>query len=290
MKPSWTPIVMPQEHGDGEQPGAQVDAAPMRCDRAREVRFASFQCGHDLRLPPHPDTEQYQLLAIVPPSIYRRCRLPEMAKKQLRVIVCLRDLRAPRERRPAAGWQSRGDDDGPISQTAGRQLDAALSAAGNRAGVLRGLDQPRVLRDRTQSGVQARMAECRPRRTASAQGQLLHQGTEGRQHLDHRGADRQRRGQGVSQHLQAPRQQAGVERHAAGGDQRRLPAVHLQVPRLALRPRRQPDLRAAGGGVLRPRQEPLRPGGRALRRLGRLHLRQLRRRNRSRRCATSSGR
>ena len=34
-----------------------------------------------------------------------------------------------------------------------------------------------------------------------------------------------------------------------------MSAVHLQVPRLALRPGRQPDLRPAGGGVLRPRQE-----------------------------------
>ena len=33
-----------------------------------------------------------------------------------------------------------------------------------------------------------------------------------------------------------------------------LPPVHVQVPRLALRPRRQPELRAAGVGVLRPRQ------------------------------------
>ena len=91
---------------------------------------------------------------------------------------------------------------------------------------------------------------------------------DGRQHLDHRGAHRQRRGEGVPQHLPAPRQQAGVERHAAGRDQRRLPAVHLQVPRLALRPGRQPDLRPAGGGVLRPRQEPLRTWCRCTARCG----------------------
>ncbi len=40
--------------------------------------------------------------------------------------------------------------------------------------------------------------------------------------------------QGVSQRLPPSRQQAGVERHAAGGDQRCVPPVHLQVPRLAL--------------------------------------------------------
>ena len=37
------------------------------------------------------------------------------------------------------------------------------------------------------------------------------------------------------------------------GGQGHLPAVHLQVPRLALRPRGRADVRAAGGGVLRPR-------------------------------------
>ena len=58
------------------------------------------------------------------------------------------------------------------------------------------------------------------------------------------------------------------------GDERHLPAVHLQVPRLALRPRRYPELRAAGGRVLRSRQETLRPRSGPLRRLGGLHLRQ----------------
>ena len=36
------------------------------------------------------------------------------------------------------------------------------------------------------------------------------------------------------QRLPPPRQQVGVERHAARGDQRCVPPVHLQVPRLAL--------------------------------------------------------
>ncbi len=69
---------------------------------------------------------------------------------------------------------------------------AALSGAGYRAGVLRGLDQPGVLRGRAQGGVQAGMAECRSHRTTPTQGQLLHQGAEGRQHLDHRGAHQSR--------------------------------------------------------------------------------------------------
>ena len=60
--------------------------------------------------------------------------------------------------------------------------------------------------------------------------------------------------------------------------QRGLPAVHLQVPRMALRPRRIAQPRAAGERVLRPRQGQLRAGPRALRGVGRVHLRQLRRR------------
>ena len=40
----------------------------------------------------------------------------------------------------------------------------------------------------------------------------------------------------------------------AGRDVRRLPPVHLQVPRVAVRPRRRVHLRPAGVGVLRPRQ------------------------------------
>ena len=36
----------PEEHHARQQSDAEVDAAPVRCDRAGEVRFASFQCGH----------------------------------------------------------------------------------------------------------------------------------------------------------------------------------------------------------------------------------------------------
>ena len=53
------------------------------------------------------------------------------------------------------------------------------------------------------------------------------------------------------------------------GGRRHLPPVHLQVPRLALRPRGRPHLRAAGVGVLRPRQGRLRPRARAGARCGR---------------------
>src|SRR6201987_880628 len=69
-----------------------------------------------------------------------------------------------------------------------------------------------------------------------------------------------------------------MERHAAGGNQRLLQAVPMQVSRLALRLGRPPDPRTAGGLILRPGQEPLRAGAGALRRVARLHLRELRRR------------
>ena len=52
--------------------------------------------------------------------------------------------------------------------------------------------------------------------------------------------------------------------------------VHLQVPRVALRPRRCTDVRAAGFRVLRLRHGRLRAESGALRRLERLHLHQLR--------------
>ena len=89
-----------------------------------------------------------------------------------------------------------------------------------------------------------------------------------------RGEGQGRRGPGLPQHLPPPGQQAGVERLPQRGDRRHLPPVHLQVPRLALRPRRRPHLRPAGGGVLRPRQGRLRPRLRADRGVGGVHLRE----------------
>ena len=52
------------------------------------------------------------------------------------------------------------------------------------------------------------------------------------------------------------------------------PPVRVQVPRLALRPRRRLLVRPTGAGVLRPGQGRLRPRPRALRHLGGLHLHQ----------------
>src|SRR5215469_2516429 len=74
--------------------------------------------------------------------------------------------------------------------------------------------------------------------------------------------------------MPTPRQQAGLDRPPARGNQRHLPAVPLQVPRLGLRARRQVLLRAAGGRVLRTRQGRLRPGVRALRGVVGVHLRE----------------
>ncbi len=58
------------------------------------------------------------------------------------------------------------------------------------------------------------------------------------------------------------------------GDERRMPPVHLQVPRLALLPRGRAEVRAAGIGVLRPRQGRLSARVGAGRGLGGVHLRE----------------
>ena len=68
-------------------------------------------------------------------------------------------------------------------------------------------------------------------------GQLLHEGARRGAHVGRRRARHGRRGPRVPQHLPAPRQQARVDRLSRRGDERRVPAVHLQVPRLALRAR-----------------------------------------------------
>src|SRR5579875_3445918 len=73
-----------------------------------------------------------------------------------------------------------------FSQATGRQLDRALPRSRHRAGVLRGLHLPGVLRARAGGDLQASLAQCRSRRATSTQRQLLHQGTEGCQPLDNR--------------------------------------------------------------------------------------------------------
>ena len=63
-----------------------------------------------------------------------------------------------------------------------------------------------------------------------------------------------RRGARLPQRLPAPRQQDPVGPLAPRDGERHLPAVHVQVPRVAVRARREAQLRPAGGGVLRLRQ------------------------------------
>ncbi len=58
----------------------------------------------------------------------------------------------------------------------------------------------------------------------------------------------------LPQHLPSPGEQARLDRLPRGRNQRDLPPVHLQVPRLAVRHRGPADLRPAGVGILRPRQ------------------------------------
>ena len=113
-----------------------------------------------------------------------------------------------------------------------------------------------------------------PGRAAAAHGELLHQGARRRQDVRRRGEGEGRRGPCLLQHVPAPREQAGLERLPEGGDERHHAPVRLQVPRLALRPRRRVLVRPAGAGVLRPRQGGLRPRPGALRRLGGVHLHQ----------------
>ena len=94
----------------------------------------------------------------------------------------------------------------------------------------------------------------------------------------------------LPQRLPPPRQQARLGRYAPRRHARQRSPVRLQVPRLALRPRRGLHLRAPGGPVLRPAQGGAPPRARALRDLGRLHLRESRPRAAAGRCATSSDR
>ena len=154
------------------------------------------------------------------------------------------------------------------------KLDAALSPTGNGLGRLRGLDLARVLRARARGHLQEDLAQRGPGGGDPPHRPVLHQGAPVRGHLgDHR-AGQGGRGARVPQHLPAPGQQAGLERLSGRGDQRGLSPVHLQVPRMALRPRRLADLRPAGVGVLRSRQGGLRARPGADRGLGGLHLRQ----------------
>ena len=123
-----------------------------------------------------------------------------------------------------------------MAEARGGQLDGALPRARHRARRLR--RHARVLRARTRRDLQAGVVERRPRRADPEAGELLHEGAADGEDVDRRRPRHRRRGARVPQHLPPPRQQAGLAGLPARGDERHLPAVHLQVPRLALRPRR----------------------------------------------------
>src|SRR5438552_2745806 len=99
----------------------------------------------------------------------------------------------------------RRGSNGPLAQATRGQLDGALPRARNRTRVVRGLHLAGVLRARARGGVQARVAERRTGRPATAQRQLLHQGDRGRQHVRDCRARHERSGARVPQHLPSPR-------------------------------------------------------------------------------------
>ena len=118
-------------------------------------------------------------------------------------------------------------------------LDRALRAR-HRPGLLRGLDLARALRARARRDLPPDVAERRPGRAAArATGSYFTKELDAARTSVVVVRGTRRRGARLPQHLPAPRQQARVERLPARGDERHLPPVHLQVPRLALRPRRR---------------------------------------------------
>ena len=111
----------------------------------------------------------------------------------------------------------------PVDKAGRGQLDRALPRARDRADVVRGLDLAGVPRARARGDLQAVVAQRRARRAAAAQGELLHQGARGREHVGGDRARSRRRGARVPQHLPPPREQAGVDRLPQGGVERQLP-------------------------------------------------------------------
>ena len=92
--------------------------------------------------------------------------------------------------------------------------------------------------------------------------------------IGHPGQRTRRSHSRLPQRLPSPGKQVGMERLSRRGDPRDVPSIHLQVPRMALRPRWCPEICAAAVGVLRPRRRRLRTEPGALRRVERLHLHQ----------------
>ena len=162
-----------------------------------------------------------------------------------------------------------------VGRSRPRAAGPSTIRARHRADLLRGLDLAGVLRARARGHLQAGLAERRPGGAAAAQ----RAATSPRSWPSPRprwSSCAARDGEirafhNICRHRGNKLVWNDFPREETSGG---LPPVHLQVPRLALRPRRLAHLRPAGGGVLRPRQGRLRAGPGALRRVGRLHLRQ----------------
>ena len=127
-------------------------------------------------------------------------------------------------------------------------LDRALPAARHRPGVLRGLDLARALRAGARGDLRHDLAQRRSGGAAPDEGELLHQGDRRRPHLGHRGAlgSTVRCGRSTTSVATAATSSCGrtTPRRRSSGTCRQFT---VQVPRLALRPRGRPHLRAAGG-------------------------------------------
>ena len=146
---------------------------------------------------------------------------------------------------------------GSFPQAAGRQLDGALSRARHRARVVRGLDLAGVLRARAEGDLQARLAERRSGGTASAQRAatsprssqvantsiIVVRDTDGEVRAFHN----------ICRHRGNKLVWNDIPREETSGTCRQFTCKYHGW-RYDLDG--EPDLRAAGGRVLRPRQEP----------------------------------
>ena len=128
-----------------------------------------------------------------------------------------------------------------------RVLDRALSRIGHRPNLVQRLDVRRVLRTRTRSGLQTRLAQRRPRRgtpRASAAMSPRRSRSPAPRSILVKGARRTAFAPSTTSAATAETSWCGTTfpTQATRGTCRR---VHLQVPRVALRPRRCTDIRAA---------------------------------------------
>ena len=104
--------------------------------------------------------------------------------------------------------------------------------------LVRGFDLAGVLRARAGGDLPPDVAEHRAGGTGPEEGELLHQGARGLRHVDRRRARPGRHDPCLPQHVSPPWQQAGVAGLPERGGVGHLSAVHVQVPRVAVRARR----------------------------------------------------